>query len=224
TLLAAARGVLAAHPPFSLLAAADLEFLAAQLELEYFAGGEILIDPASGVPQAMWIIRQGLVQGWRRPPGEPSGAQAPMIDLTPGEAFPVGALLAERAVVSTYRAAGDVFCWRLPKTGFDALVTRSPVFLDFCKRRTAALLDLSNQALQANYAAQATQWRSMNEPLGNVARREPVCCVSDEPIGRVFERMEREAVGAMLVVDRAADGRDEVTGIFTRQDVIGRVV
>jgi CBS domain-containing protein len=224
TLIAAARAFLGAHPPFSLLTDDDLEFLAQGLEIEYFASGETLIDPSAGVPAAMWIVRQGLVQGWRRPPGDPSGGLSPEIDLTPGEAFPVGALLAERAVVSAYRAASDVFCWRLPKPAFDALLARSPVFLDFCKRRTAALLDLSNQALQANYAAQATQWRSMNEPLGSLARRAPISCAPEAPIGEVFERMEREAVGAMLVVARRPDGSEAVEGIFTRQDVIGRVV
>src|SRR5690606_2093392 len=41
---------------------------------------------------------------------------------------------------------------------------------------------------------------------------------------RAFERMEREAVGAMVVIARRPDGGEEVAGIFTRQDVIGRVV
>src|SRR5690606_34048593 len=108
-LLAAARSFLADHPPFSLLAADDLDFLAERLELEYFARGETMIEPVAGPPQAMWIVRQGLVQGWRRPPGDPTGELQPEIELTPGESFPVGALLAERAVGSVYLAAGDVF-------------------------------------------------------------------------------------------------------------------
>ena len=224
TLLAAARSFLLDHPPFSLMAAEDLDFLAQRLELEYFADGETLIEPASGTPEAMWIVRQGLVQGWRRPPGESAGELLPMVHLTPGDTLPVGALMAERPVSSVYRAQGDVFCWRLPKDDFDDLLASSPVFLDFCKRRTAALLDLSNQALQANYAAQTTQWRSMNEPLAEMLRRPPVTCGPDEPLRAVFERMEHEAVGAMLVVSAAPDGRERVDGIFTRQDVVGRVV
>ena len=224
TLVAAARQFLVAHPPFSLMAQTDIDFLAGHLELEYFADGETLIEPASGVPEAMWIVRQGLVHGWRRPPGEASGELQPMVHLTPGDPLPVGALLAERPVTASYRAEGDVFCWRLTKDGFDALLAMSPVFLDFCKRRTAALLDLSNQALQANYAAQTTQWRSMNEPLSDLLRRAPITGGPDESLRTVFERMEHEGVGAIIVVEGGEQAAERVAGIFTRQDVVGRVV
>ncbi len=224
TMLDGARQFLREHAPFSMMEDADLDFVTGQLEVAYFARGETLAEPGSGVPSAMWIVRQGLVQGLRRPPGESSGEMVPMVELTPGETFPVGALMAERPVGSVYRAAGDVFCWRLPKAAFNELLTRSPVFLDFCKRRTSALIDLSNQALQASYSAQATQWRSMSAPLESLLGRTPVTCAAGETLSSVFERMEEEAVGAMLVVEPDPSGAEQVLGIFTRQDVIGRVV
>jgi CBS domain-containing protein len=224
TIIAGALQFLRDYPPFSMMQAEDLDFVAQRLEVEYFARGETVVEPGSGVPKGMWIVRQGLVQGLRRPPGDAVGEPVPMVELTPGETFPVGALMAERPVGSVYRAAGDVFCWRLPKAAFNDLLARSPVFLDFCKRRTAALIDLSNQALQASYSAQATQWRSMSEPLASLLGREPVTCAPTESLRSVFERMEREAVGAMLVVESEAATGERVVGIFTRQDVIGRVV
>jgi CBS domain-containing protein len=212
TIVAGVRQALAAYAPFSQLAEADLDFVARRAELAYFARGEAIVSPASGAPQACWIVKQGLVEGRR--PGDPD--DAPSVSLTPGESFPVGALMADRPVSSTYTAAGDVFCWTLKKADFDELVRRSAPFLDFCRRRTAALLDLSNRALQANYAQQATQWRSMATPLADVVRRPPVTVAAATPLREVFETMERERVGSVIV--------GEAEGIFTRQDVIGRIV
>src|SRR5690606_519873 len=110
--------------------------------------------------------------------------------------LPISALMAQRPVMSTYRAAGDVFCWLLPKARFDELLQRSPVFLDFCKRRMASLLDLSHQALQASYAAGTTHWRSINAPLESMLGRAPVTCAPEESLRTVLARREHERVGA----------------------------
>jgi CBS domain-containing protein len=222
TIVAAVRQFLVAHPPFSLMSGEDVEFVARAVDVAYFARGELLIGPEAGPPTGCFIVKQGTVEGV--PPAARDGAaerDAAAVRLLPGEVFPVGALMAERPVGSEYRAAGDVFCWILPKRQFDELLRRSEVFLDFCKRRTAALLDLSQQALQASYARQATQWRSMAAPLGDLVRREAVTVAAATTLREVFERMEREGVGSVIVEPDGAAGH---TGIFTRQDVIGRVV
>jgi CBS domain-containing protein len=220
----AVRQFLQSHVPFSQMEQGDLEHLVAHLQLAYFGRGEILVEPDSGIPEACFIIRQGMVEGLRSSAGTSSDREEVALTLGPGEPFPVGALLAARPVMTRYRAAGDVFCWLLPKAAFDDLLSRSSVFLDFCKRRMGALLDLSNQALQASYSAQATQLRSMSAPIGELLRRAPVTCRPDTPLRQVFEQMESLAVGAMLVSGPGPEGNDAVLGIFTRQDVIGRVV
>jgi CBS domain-containing protein len=212
-LLADVRAALAPHPPFSQMRAEDLDWLARRLELAYFAPGEVLVAPDAGPPQACWIVRDGVVEGRR---AGTDGADAPVVRLAAGEPFPVGALLAERPVTATYRAEGDVFCWVLGRDDFEALVRRSEVFLDFCKRRLGAMLDLSRQALQASYARQATQSRTLAAPLSELIGRPPVSVSPGTPLREAFETMERERVGSVIV----GDGQ----GIFTRQDVIGRVV
>ena len=211
TIVAGVRRVLLEHPPFSLMDAADLDFVARRVELAYFADDELIVGPQSGPPAACWIVRQGAVHG-RRPD---AGADAATTVLAAGETFPVGALLADRPVGAEYRAVGDTFCWRLAKADFDEAVRRSPVFLDFCKRRLGVLLDLSKQALQASYARQATQWRSMATSLAELIRRTPVVVGPEASLREVFELMERERVGSVIV--------GQAQGIFTRQDVIGRV-
>lgn len=213
TLIAGVRATLAAHPPFSTMRGDDIDFVARRVELAYFAPGEVIVAPDAGPPGACWIVRDGVVAGRR--PDAPDGAD-PSVELTPGEPFPVGALLAGRAVTARYTAAGDVFCWVLRRPDFDELLRRSEVFLDFCKRRLGAMLDLSRQAVQASYARQAAQDRSMMGPLSAVLRREPISVAPDASLGEVFRTMERERVGSVIVGD--------AQGIFTRQDVIGRVV
>jgi CBS domain-containing protein len=224
TLLAGVSQFLKEHPPFSMMADADVEFVARNVEVAYYARGEVLIGPGDGAPAACFIIKQGLVEGLRRRPDRPEAELEPTVQRVPGEMLPISALMAQRPVMSTYRAAGDVFCWLLPKARFDELLQRSPVFLDFCKRRMASLLDLSHQALQASYAAGTTHWRSINAPLESMLGRAPVTCAPEESLRAVFERMEHERVGAVIVVRSPAADSDQVVGIFTRKDVLGRVV
>jgi CBS domain-containing protein len=212
-LVADVRAALEPHPPFSQMRDGDLDWLARRVALVYFAPGETIVSPEAGPPSACWIPRDGVVEG--RSPGT-AGADVPLVRLGAGEPFPVGALLAERPVGATYRAAGDVFCWVLSREDFAELVRRSEVFLDFCKRRLGAMLDLSRQALQASFARQATQSRTLSAPLSDLIRRPPVSVPPQASLREVFETMERDRVGSVIVGD--------ALGIFTRQDVIGRVV
>ena len=239
TLIATVRRLLEGHPPFAQMGPADLEFLAQHLELAYFADGETILAPTAGSPDACWIVRQGMVEGLpgqilrgtasataisAGPAVDETALPAAVIHLMSGEIFPVGALLAGRAVTNTYRAVGDTFCWRLSADHFGTLTHRSPAFLDFCRRRMAALLDLSRQALQASYAAQATQWRVMSQPLSDLLRGPAVTCRPDASLRAVFETMEALGVGSVVVTHAGAAGRPQIAGILTRQDVIGRVV
>ncbi len=243
TIVAGVRQFLVAHPPFSMMDRDDVEFVATRLELVYFKPGETIIAPQDGAPAVCWIVKQGVVEGQRAGRGETPGPRS-ITQLAPGEIFPVGALAAERPVSSVYTATGDVFCWRLVKADFDELLGRSPVFLDFSKRRLAAMIDLSRAAAHASYAAQATQWRSMQAPLGSLLRRAPVTATPRTTLREVFERMESEHIGSVVIVRAASPGdpsgpgadsdgpvdpaptqaATEVAGIFTRQDVLGRVV
>lgn len=215
---------LRAHAPFSGMDDEDLDFLARNLELAYYAPGEKILGPDDPAPQHCYIVGQGVVEGLRRSDGRDDAPLEPAVARVPGEMLPISALIAERPVLSLYRAAGDVYCWLLPRQRFDELQQRSPVFFEFCRRRMTVLLDLSQRALQASYAAQATHWRSIQAPLESLLRRAPVTCIADESLRAVFERMESEGVGAVVVTAREAAGADDVIGIFTRQDVIGRVV
>ncbi len=214
---------LRAHAPFSRMRDEDLDYVARRVELAYFADGEILVEPRHGTPGACWIVKQGLVEGLRPAAGGGDALEV-VLRLGEGEVFPAGALLAKRPVTSTYRARGDTFCWRLDAGGFDELTRQSPVFLEFCRGRMAALLDLSREALQAAHALQTTQWRSMSRPIREILRGPALTCDESLSLREAFERMEAHGVGSLVITRAGPAGQATPVGIFTRQDVIGRVV
>ncbi|MEO8306108.1 MAG: DUF294 nucleotidyltransferase-like domain-containing protein [Betaproteobacteria bacterium] len=217
SVLAGLKQALRPHAPFSAMQDADLDRIVRASRLTYFAPGESILAPTSGRPAHCFVVRQGTVRG-ERPGG--TGTASALWELEAGEMFPLGALLANRSVTSVYRATRDTFCLAFPAAVFDALVSSSPVFQDFCTRRLAHLLDLSRARLQAEYAAAATEQRGLATPLASVVRQAPIVRGPDAELGETLTAMESARIGAMPIVDEDA----KPLGIFTRQDVIARVV
>lgn len=205
-----------AHAPFDRFEAAHQIWLLERLKLAYYAKGEVIASPEQGKSQRFFIIKQGLVRGARHA----EDTSDAVIELHEGESFPVGALLAGRAVTSTYRAAEDVFCFELDAEDFHALLELSPVFKDFCTRRITALFEQSHQAMRAQFAQAATEQQSLSSPLSEILRREPVTCGPDTPLLDVLQTMRELRVGSMVVVD----AQRKPVGIFTLNDLLGRVV
>jgi CBS domain-containing protein len=218
TIVAGVRQLLAAHLPFARMEAADLDFLIERVELVYFASGDIVLAPGPATAPYCYIMKQGRVEGRL---GGKAGETA--FEAGVGDFFPVGALLADRPVGLTYVAVGDTFCLRLTREHFDSLAARSATFLDFCRRRLGALLDASREQLQASYATEASNQRSMGTALGELARRPALTCGPQEPLRRVFERMNVRSAGSMIVVE-TGEHEERVVGILTRTDLIGRVI
>jgi len=207
------------HAPFSEMSGADVEFVASQARLQYFAAGEIVLEPGAELAPGCFVVRQGAVEGTM--PDRAGGAVAPPLALGPGDFFPIAALMGARPPSTRYVASSDLFCWLLPREHFEALLARSAEFSDYCNRRMSALMELSMQVVQARYAAQNAQWRLMSQPLRTVVGRTPIGCAPDTPLAEALAVMEREGVGAMLVLNLP---ESRPLGIFTRQDVIGRIV
>ncbi len=215
-IFASLKQALKPHAPFSAMRDRELDEIVRASRLKYFAPGETILVPSSDRPAHCYVIRQGAVRGER--PGA-DGAAVALWELSSGEMFPLGALLARRGVTSIYRAAQDTFCLAFPTAVFDALIGASAVFQDFCTRQLAHLLDLSRMRLQAEYVAAVTEQRGLETPLGSLLRQTAVVCAPDAPVGDALTTMENLRIGAMVIV-----GADEKPlGIFTRQDVIGRV-
>ncbi|HET9024127.1 MAG TPA: cyclic nucleotide-binding domain-containing protein, partial [Burkholderiaceae bacterium] len=151
TIASGLKQLLARHMPFSNMTPEHLNFVIENVEVAYFEPGETILAPSSEVPSHCYIVKQGRVQG--ETTDEATGQVA--FDAGVGDCFPVGALLAGRPVSLVYRSGTDTFCLLLPRARFEQLAQMSGPFLDFCKRRLGAMLDMSRQHLQATYASEA---------------------------------------------------------------------
>ncbi|MCU0936303.1 MAG: DUF294 nucleotidyltransferase-like domain-containing protein [Gammaproteobacteria bacterium] len=208
---------LSKHAPFSHMAPADLEFLAARLSLGFYPRGAPIVGPQDGPASRLFIIKQGRVRG-ESEAGAP-GAEDGAWELLAGESFPIGALLGKRPVRMTQRAVEDTFCYELESADFETLRARSHEFQDFCARRLASLLDQALRGMQATVAARVASDGSLSTPLAALIRRGPVTCAPGTPLRRVLESLERERVGSIVVVDE--DVRP--LGLFTLHDLLSRV-
>jgi CBS domain-containing protein len=215
SLLGNLRQELQRHTPFSEMEAAHVDQFILACTQAYFAPGEVLCAPAQGVVSALYFIRQGAVSG-ERGMAELSGGA--FLHET-GDIFPVSAALAQRAVTATYKATADTFVLVLPVAAMRELAHASAPFGDFLNRRILKFLELSRRALQVAYSSTALAEQSLETPLGELLRKAPVACTPDTPLRTALGEMYAKRIGCMLVtnVDQ------QVLGILTRYDVLGRV-
>jgi CBS domain-containing protein len=214
SLLGNLRQELARAVPFSQMQTEHLNLLLAGAAQAYFAPGEVVLEPASGPCQTLLCIRQGSVTG-RKGLADSAG----QFEYEVGDLFPVGALMATRAVTATYTANEDTFCLCLPAAQVQRVAALSPSFADFLNRRVMHILALSKQAMQTHFAAQALAEHSMEKALGQLPVKEPLTCSADTPLREALGRMHTRRVGSVLVVD--PDGA--LQGILTRHDILGRI-
>lgn len=215
SLLANLRQELMGSPPFAQMDAHALDDFLSRSQQRYYAPGDLLVEPASGVVTEIFYIRQGAVTGVRGMAELSGGA----FQYEAGDLFPVSAAVAQRAVTASYRAVQDTFVLVLPVDAMRALAERSAAFADFLNGRVLKFLDLSRRALQVAYSSQALSEQSLETPLGQLARTAPVTCGPDVLLREVLGTMHGKRIGSMLVTD--ASGRP--LGILTRYDVLGRV-
>jgi CBS domain-containing protein len=215
-LTAATADVLRKHAPFDAMREADLVFLAAGLKLRYFAKDAPVLSPDSGRVDSLFIIQRGAIQA-----DEPShvSINALAATLTDGEAFPIGALIAQRPTTLRYRALKDTFCYVLDEARFREVMARSPEFHAFCTRRLAALLAASTRGTREAYSNRAADELTMASPLRNAIRHAPVTLPESASVRQVLELMKSRRIGSIVLTD----GGGRPTGIFTQTDVLNRV-
>ena len=215
SLLANFRRELARFTPFSQMATEDLDFFITHSQQQYFAPAEMIVDPSQGAVSRLYFIRQGGVTGTRGRDELSGGA----FRYAVGDVFPVSAAIARRAVTTRYEAAADTFVLVLGCDDMDRLAQRSAPFADFLHRRILHFLDLSRQALQANYTSQLLAEQSLETPLGEIVRRAPVSCSPQTPLRQALMDMQQRHVGSMLVTN----AQGEPVGILTHADILERV-
>lgn len=205
------------HAPFDHMEVSHVLWMMERMQLGYYTEGDVIISPEQGPVDRFLIIKQGMVHG------EQNVAHASEADtwleLSAGECFPLGALLANRRVASLYRAGSDVFCYELPANDFRKLIDMSSAFRDFCTRRIANLLEHSKQVIQAQYSNSSVEQQSLASPLSTIIRRPPVSCAPDMTVRQVLKIMHEQQVGSMVAVDE----KGKPLGILTLPDVLERI-
>lgn len=215
-LLAHYRGQLRRWHPFADMEDADVDWFLARCEQRYLEADEVLLAPDRGIPDTLFLIREGQVRSQQGLGGQ---AGAGFVHDA-GDMLPVAALLAKRAVMSTYVAAGDLFVLAIKAADVETLAGHSPAFADFLNRRVQSLLEKSRQSMREVYASRVLSEQSLETPLEKLIRYEPVHCGPDLPLRAVLQTMHERKVGSMLVL--GDDGA--LQGILTRNDLPGLVI
>lgn len=213
-MLAATIDELRGHAPFDRMAREELQWLVERLSIVYFAPGATILGPADGLPEHFYIVKQGSVPGFGT---DQTRREAPRWHLGTGECFPLGALIANRAVTSVYRAEGDVFCFRLDAPDFQALLARSPAFRDFATRRLATLVVESRRSQRSGTIGAGTS--PLERPLRAVLPEHLVLCSPEATVRDCLGRMRAGRADSAVIVD---DGGAAI-GIFTLRDLRDRV-
>ena len=205
------------HHPFDAMAAAPLEQLVRAADLVYFAPEETIAAPSDGPAQHLYVVKSGLVTAQRGlaeldRPGEGWQYEA-------GDCFPMAALMQGRAVTATYSAETDVFAWALPAELVRQVAAISPPLAAHLSERVLQLISLASRA-QAQAATQAAlAEQSMERPLGELMRRQPLAVAPDMPLELALRAMAGRRVGSVMVVDE----QQRPVGILTRDDLLERI-
>ena len=208
---------LRAHEPFSAMALAECMRLFAHARVSYHSPGECLLETNTMAGEC-WIVLSGRVRGERS--GESAGLAPLALELVAGEMFPVGAILTARPTISRFSAADEVFALRIPAADFITCARDIPVLSDFCDRRLTFLLERSQRALSASYAAEGSAEQAIPRPLGQLIRRRPITLGPEATIEDALTLMQQHAIGSVIVVDSAR----RPLAILTERDVVPRIV
>ncbi len=204
------------HAPFDQMELAHLEFMAKRLNPAFFAKGEVVLGPQNGRADTLFIVKQGRVQG-----ESDSGADNRVHwELVGGELFPLGALLAQRSVHMTYRAAEDTLCLLLSARDFKQLRQMSAVFDDFCSRRMANLLDQAMESVRAESAQQESEGYSLGAPLSQLDLSSPVTVPPETPLRDALTTMHERGIGSIMVTDSS----HMPVGVLTLHDLLDRII
>ena len=201
--------------PFSKMAQKDVDFFLTASSEAYFAPKEVILSPADGVPQFLYLIRQGRVSGRRDIPGIEETAFL----LDTGSLFSIGSAFASRPVSTTYSAVDDCFCLLFPVEAMRQLAPQSTPFSEFLNNRIWGLLQESRIALRNSFASQALAEQSLESRVGDLALKKPLTIGPNKSLREALTLIHEKKVGSILIVE---DQRT-ILGILTRYDVLSRV-
>lgn len=200
------------YPPFDQMEPAHLLRLVEGCRLRFYAAGQVIAQAADGQAKHWYLIRQGAVQGHRE--GSTEYAAQETFTLLPGDAFPIAALLGERATRTIYSAAHDTFCLQLDAAEFFQILRLSEPLRAFSLSGVSSLLEQLHNQVQAQAIAALGADYSLNMRLQDLLARAPVTCAPDTPLSHAVRLMHEKQVGSIAVTTG-----QHLAGIFTLRDL-----
>lgn len=201
------------YSPFDQMEMAHLMLLIEHAWLQFYSAGTVITQPKDGPPTRWFLIRQGLVtRRYRNPVND---QETDELLLSAGDGFPTDALLNERATPNKYTATEDTFCIIIDKATFTQLLKLSAPFRLFAIRGVSTLFGLLQKEVQTQANVNLGAQYSLNAKLGALAVRSPVTCTPDTTLREAVQRMHRQRVGSIVIVDATHNP----LGIFTLRDL-----
>jgi CBS domain-containing protein len=171
------------HPPFSGLGGADLERVAAAVEVRSLPSGTVVLVEDGPPSTAFWVTREGSM--------ELVHEDAVIDVLEPGEGFGHPSLLSGLAPSFTVRAHEDSVCYLIPREEA-LLVLGRPEGAGFVAR------SLRERLVRTGHAAHGLpELTTMH--IGDLVPRPPVYCEPGVAISRAAEIMTRSGTSAILI-------------------------
>jgi CBS domain-containing protein len=100
------------YAPFDKMKGDALQLFAEKAQLAFHAADSEIVGPDSGTVRFFYVVESGKVQA--RQAGEVTVTEYSVLNLGPGESFPLGAATSGRPTTNTYTAVEDTFCYQLP--------------------------------------------------------------------------------------------------------------
>ena len=202
--------------PFSEMDKESVELFIKNCDEQYYEPNEIIIEPNAGVPQCLYLIRQGSVSGKR----DQQHGESIYFELDAGEMFSIGSVLTSRPVSTVYRSIGDTFCLQFPVKKLTDFGIQSPRFIDYLKGSFQTILHKSQEDLRQHFAAKAAETQLHQNTLESLVTREPVSVLPQTTLREALITMDEMRIGSILVIDESK----RLQGILTRHDLLKRVV
>uniref|UniRef100_UPI004047CE27 DUF294 nucleotidyltransferase-like domain-containing protein n=1 Tax=Orrella sp. TaxID=1921583 RepID=UPI004047CE27 len=202
--------------PFSEMDKESVELFIKNCDEKYYEPNEIIIEPNAGVPQCLYLIRQGSVSGKR----DQQHGESIYFELDAGEMFSIGSVLTSRPVSTVYRSIGDTFCLQFPVKKLTDFGIQSPRFIDYLKGSFQTILHKSQEDLRQHFAAKAAETQLHQNTLESLVTREPVSVLPQTTLREALITMDEMRIGSILVIDESK----RLQGILTRHDLLKRVV
>lgn len=201
--LAEIRDFLAEYPPFSLLAAGQLDALPKMFAVRYLRRGSPF-TPLDEAQPSLYVVRKGAIE--RR-----DKAGQLIATFCEGDVLDVDCLAETETTTGT--AIEDSLLYQLPGPALRELRRESPALDEYFVRTATERLRHGRRRLDEGSRPSSL----MTLPVSDFIRRPPVIGSPDLSIHQAAELMTEQGVSALLIVDAG-----KLTGIVTDRDLRSR--